>query len=153
MISTASEHTESTERERSLAPPSRRSLSMCSFLLFPLDSADSPPTPHPLTLFPSSPISSALIPFFFLSRGAEVRLIGHVCGVTRGPDIIVGQIVCRLASGLSRLSNRQKLTVNANYRLSATTFNWKRVPTRLGVFVCSSEELTADCVQKIHAGP
>lgn len=110
MISTASEHTESTERERSLPPPSRQSLSMCSFLLFPLDLPRSPPTPLPLTLFSSSPISSALIPFFFLSRGAEVQLIGHVCAVTQGPDIIVGQIVCRLASGLSRLSNMQTAT-------------------------------------------
>lgn len=83
---------------------------MCSFLLFPLDSPRSPPTPLPLTLFSSSPISSALIPFFFLSLGAEVQLIGHVCAMTQGPDIIVGQIVCRLASGLSRLSNMQSAT-------------------------------------------
>lgn len=115
MISTALENTESTEREReresSLTPPSRQKPFYVFFALIPIRFASfSTHSSLPLTLFSSSPISSALIPFFFLSLGAEVRLIGHVCAMTRGPDIIVGQIVCRLASGLSRLSNMQTAT-------------------------------------------
>ncbi|CAJ1060773.1 Hypothetical predicted protein [Xyrichtys novacula] len=82
-------------------------------LLFPADYPSLPPhltgsLQHPhtrlLSTFSSSPISSAIIPFFHFSLA---QLIGHVCTVTWGPDIIAGQILRRLASDLSQLSCTQ----------------------------------------------
>lgn len=69
----------------------------------PLTSSRHPHT-RSLSTFSSCPISSAIIPLFHLGLA---QLIGHVCTVTWGPDIIAGQIVRRLASDLSQLSCAQ----------------------------------------------
>lgn len=66
---------------------------------------------HTLAIyFSSSPISSAIICLFHFSLA---ELIGCVCTVTSGPDIIAGQIVRRLALDQTRLSCAQ------------TAVNWK----------------------------
>ena len=89
--------------------PKRVSVSLYS-LLFPTDYPSISrfyelPTPPPTpSTFSSCPISSAIIPLFHFSWA---QLIGHVCTVTWGPDIIAGQIARRLASDLSQLSCAQ----------------------------------------------
>lgn len=66
---------------------------------------------HPFAVyFSSSPISSAIICLFHFSLA---ELIGRVCTVTSGPDIIAGQIARRLAADQARLSCAQ------------TAVNWK----------------------------
>lgn len=63
------------------------------------------PTQQPFAVyFSSSPIASAIICLFHFSLA---ELIGHVCTVASGPDIIAGQIARRLAPDQPRLSCAQ----------------------------------------------
>lgn len=78
--------------------PYRRSLTL------PLTSSPQHPRTRSLSTFSPSPFFPAIIPLFHFSLA---QLIGHVCTVTWGPDIIAGQIARRLASDLSQLSCTQ----------------------------------------------
>lgn len=67
-----------------------------------------PPMGSPLT--PAQPILCLLFsssPIILLFHFSLAQLIGHVCTMTWGPDIIAGQIARRLASDLSQLSCTQ----------------------------------------------
>lgn len=66
----------------------------------PMGSSLTPAQPILCLLFSSSPI---ILLFHF----SLAQLIGHVCTMTWGPDIIAGQIARRLASDLSQLSCTQ----------------------------------------------
>lgn len=77
----------------------------------PLPRSPQTPPQHPFPIyFSSSPISSAIICLFHFSLA---ELIGRICTVTSGPDIIAGQIARCLAPDQIQLSCAQ------------TAVNWK----------------------------
>lgn len=96
------------KRRNPLPLPLRVCLSLYSRLV-PADYLPSPP-PMGSSLTPAQPILCLLFsssPIILLFHFSLAQLIGHVCTMTWGPDIIAGQIARRLASDLSQLSCTQ----------------------------------------------